>query len=334
MTIARQAKPAPKALVADPDPESRALYEQALGLSDFEIVYASDGREALVKVLEQPVALLITETELPLIDGYALCQLVRRDALIRTMPIMVVTTDVRQTAQRRALQAGADAVFVKPWTDGDLGAEARRLIRGEFGRAGAGGDAGTSARARGRFRRRQVARDQEPFAPALRYDRAAGRAAHPALPGVRSSVDLRLQPHRRRQRPRAGAVGLLHVFRPVRPVPVSPADPQASARLAAANRTMSDRTRWSAPCRTCYAHCLPRRRTGRALLRDRDEAARSAPRDRRRRAQPALRHVRLGRGAVGRDARQPRRQRSRERRRHPARVRLLGRHRRLLPRHA
>ena len=134
MTIARQAKPAPKALVADPDPESRALYEQALGLSDFEIVYASDGREALVKVLEQPVALLITETELPLIDGYALCQLVRRDVLIRTMPIMVVTTDVRQTAQRRALQSGADAVFVKPWTDGDLGAEARRLVRGEFGR--------------------------------------------------------------------------------------------------------------------------------------------------------------------------------------------------------
>ena len=133
MAIARQAKPVPKALVADPDPGSRALYEQALGRCDFEIVYASDGREALVKVLEEPVALLITEAELPLIDGYALCQLVRRDALIRTMPIMVVTTDVRQTAQRRALQAGADTVLVKPWTGDDLGAEARRLIRGEFG---------------------------------------------------------------------------------------------------------------------------------------------------------------------------------------------------------
>ena len=58
-----------------------------------------------------------------------------------------------------------------------------------------------------------------------------------------------------------------------------------------------------------------------------------APRDHRGRAQPARRHVRLGRGAVGRDARQPRRQRSRQRRGDPPRVRLLGRHRRLLPGH-
>ena len=58
-----------------------------------------------------------------------------------------------------------------------------------------------------------------------------------------------------------------------------------------------------------------------------------APRDRRGRAQPALRHVRLGRGAVRRDAGQPRRRRSRERRGDPPRVRLLGRHRRLPPRH-
>lgn len=180
MTIARLAKPAPKALVADPDPESRALYEQALGLSDFEIVYASDGREALVKVLEQPVALLITETELPLIDGYALCQLVRRDALIRTMPIMVVTTDVRQTAQRRALQAGADAVFVKPWTNGDLGAEARRLIRGEFGRAAlavtpapalepvAGSDGGKSRGIKSRLHRRYDTTEPPAAPPTLR----------------------------------------------------------------------------------------------------------------------------------------------------------------------
>jgi two-component system chemotaxis response regulator CheY len=134
MIIARQVKPAPRALVADPDPDVRALYEQALGLPDFDIDYAYDGREALVKVLEQPVALLITEIELPLIDGYALCELVRKDALIRTMPIVVVTTDGRQTAQRRAMQAGADAVFIKPWANGDLAAEARRLIRGESGR--------------------------------------------------------------------------------------------------------------------------------------------------------------------------------------------------------
>ena len=45
-----------------------------------------------------------------------------------------------------------------------------------------------------------------------------------------------------------------------------------------------------------------------------------------------VRHLRVGRGAVGRDPRQSHGERSRERRRHPARLRLLGRHRRFLPR--
>ena len=57
------------------------------------------------------------------------------------------------------------------------------------------------------------------------------------------------------------------------------------------------------------------------------------PRHRRGRAQPALRHLRLGRGAVRRDAGQPRSRRPRQRRGDPPRVRLLGRHRRVLPRH-
>jgi kynureninase len=51
------------------------------------------------------------------------------------------------------------------------------------------------------------------------------------------------------------------------------------------------------------------RRPGRPLFRDLDEAARSVARGRRDRAQQARRHLRLGRGAVGRDARQPGRQR-------------------------
>ena len=75
-----------------------------------------------------------------------------------------------------------------------------------------------------------------------------------------------------------------------------------------------------------HAHRMSWRRAGWALLRDRHEAAQPRPRDRGGRAQPAFRHVRLGGGAVGRDAGQPRDRRSRKRRDHPPRIRLLGRH--------
>ena len=82
-----------------------------------------------------------------------------------------------------------------------------------------------------------------------------------------------------------------------------------------------------------HAHRMSGRRAGGAVLRDCHEAARPSARHRRDRAQPAQRYLRLGRGAVGRDAYQPRRRRSRERRGDSPSVRLLGRHCRVPPGH-
>jgi len=120
--------PAPKVLVADPDGQSLGLYAEILGAGEYEIYHVTDGREALVKVLEHRFALVIAEAQLPLIDGCALCELIRGDSLIRTMPIIVVTGDPRQTAQRQAFIAGADVVLVKPWAGEELLAQAKRLI--------------------------------------------------------------------------------------------------------------------------------------------------------------------------------------------------------------
>ena len=129
MVAIRQAISTPrKILVADPDAESRGKYAHLLGLLEADIVHATDGRDALVKVLEHRFALLITEAQLPLIDGYALCEVIRRDAFIRTIPIVVVTADARPTALRRALIAGADVVLAKPFPVDALSVQAKRLL--------------------------------------------------------------------------------------------------------------------------------------------------------------------------------------------------------------
>jgi CheY-like chemotaxis protein len=132
MTAARHLNPipAPKILVADPDAESGGLYAQMLGLLETEVTHATDGRDALVKVLEHPFALVITETNLPLIDGYALCEVIRRDAAVRGTPIMVVTADSRPVALRRALIAGANVALAKPCASDVLSSQAKRLLLG------------------------------------------------------------------------------------------------------------------------------------------------------------------------------------------------------------
>jgi CheY-like chemotaxis protein len=127
VTTGRLPTLAPKVLLADPDIDSHLLYSHLLGLKAIEITHTTDGRNALVKALEYPFALIITETCVPFLDGYALCEILRHDGATTTTPIMVVTADARPASLERALRAGADVAFIKPVTD-VMCSEAHRLI--------------------------------------------------------------------------------------------------------------------------------------------------------------------------------------------------------------
>ena len=101
-------------LVADSDDAARAFYRESLKLTGCEVVDAMDGRAAVIKALVQQPSLVITETRLPLCDGYALCEVLRRDSTSRRVPIVVVTSETRLASLERARAAGADAILVKP----------------------------------------------------------------------------------------------------------------------------------------------------------------------------------------------------------------------------
>jgi CheY-like chemotaxis protein len=118
----------PRILIADADDDARSLVREALGVAGCDVVEASDGREALTEALVREPALVISELRLPLIDGYALCEILRRDRTTATVPILIVTTEERSGEVERARQAGADAVLVKPTTPETLLNEIRRLM--------------------------------------------------------------------------------------------------------------------------------------------------------------------------------------------------------------
>src|SRR4051812_1491159 len=80
-------------LVAEHDADARALYRELFVSTGADVVEAADGREALVSALGNPPALLFTDLRLPLIDGYALCEIVRRDLATAKVPILVFTGD-------------------------------------------------------------------------------------------------------------------------------------------------------------------------------------------------------------------------------------------------
>jgi len=115
-------------LVAEHDADARALYRELFQSAGADVVEATDGREALVSALCKPPALLFTDLRLPLLDGYALCEILRRDLATAKVPILVLTGDVRPPSAVRVRAAGADTVILKPASRAQLLAEARRLL--------------------------------------------------------------------------------------------------------------------------------------------------------------------------------------------------------------
>jgi len=98
-------------LIAERDRSVRELQGVFLTNAGFAVEFADDGQVALDRVRQEPPALLITEILIPKIDGLTLCRLVRNDAALEGMPVIVFSI---LAAGGRANDAGAAAFLRKP----------------------------------------------------------------------------------------------------------------------------------------------------------------------------------------------------------------------------
>ena len=119
-----------RVVIADGDPDTRTLYREALEGLPLEIVEAGDGRDALVQCLMERPALLIADTQLATIDGYQLCQLLRRDDATHTLPILMVTSESRPAELTRLRHMGATHILSKPLALDGFSPEVQRLCEG------------------------------------------------------------------------------------------------------------------------------------------------------------------------------------------------------------
>ena len=144
-------------LVADPDNDWRRLHRESFNEASEHVIEASDGREALVRALFKPPSLIITELELPFIDGISLCAILRQDRTTSQVPIAVVTSATAPAQIQRAQRAGANTVLSKPTPFAAIRIETHRLL----------------AEARDTGRRAASVREKS----AVEMDRAAGLLA-------------------------------------------------------------------------------------------------------------------------------------------------------------
>jgi two-component system chemotaxis response regulator CheY len=104
-----------KVLVVDDSPTMRQLIIFALKrVGDFQLVEASDGLDGLKKLGADKFDLILTDLNMPVMDGLKLIAIVRNDPIHRTVPIVIITTEGAVDDRDRALALGADACITKP----------------------------------------------------------------------------------------------------------------------------------------------------------------------------------------------------------------------------
>ncbi len=112
------AAPAPtkrrKILVVDDSATTRALEANILRTAGYEVIVAVDGEAALRQLVDHPqVDLIVSDIDMPNLDGFGLTQAVRRDDRTATVPVVLVTARGTDADRARGLRVGANAYLVK-----------------------------------------------------------------------------------------------------------------------------------------------------------------------------------------------------------------------------
>ncbi|HWP34634.1 MAG TPA: response regulator [Thermodesulfobacteriota bacterium] len=120
----------PKILVVEDSPTMRQLIVFALKrLKGATIVEASDGVDGLKKLSADRFDLVLTDINMPVMDGLKLVSLIRSDAAHKDIPIVVITTEGAQEDRDRALALGANAFVTKPVQSASILKLAQELLK-------------------------------------------------------------------------------------------------------------------------------------------------------------------------------------------------------------
>jgi two-component system, chemotaxis family, chemotaxis protein CheY len=119
---------AKKILVVDDSAVIRQVEESVLGKAGYEVVCAGGGREGIAKMGAATFNLILTDLNMPDLDGVSLIKHARASDKHRLIPIVMITTESKDTKKQEGKAAGATAWVVKPFTPEQLLSVVKRVI--------------------------------------------------------------------------------------------------------------------------------------------------------------------------------------------------------------
>lgn len=115
-------------LAVDDSPTIRGLVSNVLRKAGFEVYLACDGVEGVGTLADADPDLIITDINMPKMDGFGLIEAVRASGGYSSIPILVLTTESSPDLKARARTAGATGWIVKPFDDGHFISVIHRVL--------------------------------------------------------------------------------------------------------------------------------------------------------------------------------------------------------------
>ena len=117
-------------LLIDDSPMIHRHTAPILDEAGYEVVSAMDGREALAQARQRPPDLVITDIEMPVMDGFALCSAIKHDPVLSHTPVLICSSLGEAQDLERGFDSGADDYLIKPVIPEELLTRVRQLLSG------------------------------------------------------------------------------------------------------------------------------------------------------------------------------------------------------------
>lgn len=117
-----------KILVIDDSASMRALVSQSLQSAGHQVIEATDGQDALERVIGAAIDLFVCDVNMPRLDGLSFVKRLRTFAPYKFKPVIMLTTEIDPEKKRVAKEAGATGWMVKPFQPAELLAVVRKVL--------------------------------------------------------------------------------------------------------------------------------------------------------------------------------------------------------------
>lgn len=103
-----------KVLIVDDEPFNVDVLQQELEELDYQVITASNGKEALEQIKKHQPDLILLDLMMPVLDGFAVLAEVKADAVLRDIPVIIVSAEHDSKSVVKGIKQGADDYITKP----------------------------------------------------------------------------------------------------------------------------------------------------------------------------------------------------------------------------